>query len=126
IHTYASEANKVFGNATVLTVRAGGLWELNLVTGPLTGDLVTPSRTDNFTGYVCCGATSSGRTVVRRDTQAVKLERYVARSGTTHTLRRSEEHTSELQSRSDLVCRLLLEKKKKKENLGVLWEERRA
>src|SRR5206468_12574253 len=27
--------------------------------------------------------------------------------------RRSEEHTSELQSRSDLVCRLLLEKKKK-------------
>src|SRR5206468_12437175 len=28
-------------------------------------------------------------------------------------LTRSEEHTSELQSRSDLVCRLLLEKKKK-------------
>src|SRR2546421_9258984 len=30
-------------------------------------------------------------------------------------IHRSEEHTSELQSRSDLVCRLLLEKKKKKE-----------
>src|SRR5204862_7867312 len=29
-------------------------------------------------------------------------------------LRRSEEHTSELQSRRDLVCRLLLEKKKQK------------
>src|SRR5438105_8579515 len=29
---------------------------------------------------------------------------------------RSEEHTSELQSRVDLVCRLLLEKKKKYEN----------
>src|SRR3712207_8711941 len=29
--------------------------------------------------------------------------------------RRSEEHTSELQSRQYLVCRLLLEKKKKKE-----------
>src|SRR6266403_6322720 len=28
------------------------------------------------------------------------------------TLMRSEEHTSELQSRRDLVCRLLLEKKK--------------
>src|SRR5436190_9171500 len=28
---------------------------------------------------------------------------------------RSEEHTSELQSHSDLVCRLLLEKKKKEE-----------
>src|SRR5216683_4001176 len=33
-----------------------------------------------------------------------------------HRLPRSEEHTSELQSRSDLVCRLLLEKKKKKNN----------
>src|SRR5204862_7206281 len=31
-----------------------------------------------------------------------------------HTAGRSEEHTSELQSRRDLVCRLLLEKKKKK------------
>src|SRR5438132_2080597 len=31
------------------------------------------------------------------------------------TKERSEEHTSELQSHSDLVCRLLLEKKKKKQ-----------
>src|SRR5690349_22408825 len=31
------------------------------------------------------------------------------------SLNRSEEHTSELQSRRDLVCRLLLEKKKKKD-----------
>src|SRR5438034_2801810 len=30
---------------------------------------------------------------------------------------RSEEHTSELQSHSDLVCRLLLEKKKKKKEI---------
>src|SRR5438034_3339849 len=32
--------------------------------------------------------------------------------------RRSEEHTSELQSHSDLVCRLLLEKKNKPRLLG--------
>src|SRR5699024_11506062 len=32
------------------------------------------------------------------------------------TVPRSEEHTSELQSRFDLVCRLLLEKKKKQNN----------
>src|SRR2546430_10091559 len=32
----------------------------------------------------------------------------------TNSVRRSEEHTSELQSQSNLVCRLLLEKKKKK------------
>src|SRR5258707_2301393 len=42
-----------------------------------------------------------------------------ARSGLSHeflgrTAHRSEEHTSELQSRQYLVCRLLLEKKKKK------------
>src|SRR5688572_32186684 len=33
---------------------------------------------------------------------------------------RSEEHTSELQSQSNLVCRLLLEKKKKKESKLLL------
>src|SRR2546430_12121876 len=33
---------------------------------------------------------------------------------------RSEEHTSELQSQSNLVCRLLLEKKKKKQTTRVL------
>src|SRR3712207_7671929 len=34
--------------------------------------------------------------------------------GNTENMMRSEEHTSELQSRQYLVCRLLLEKKKKK------------
>src|SRR5688572_30986888 len=33
---------------------------------------------------------------------------------------RSEEHTSELQSQSNLVCRLLLEKKKKKKKTKVV------
>src|SRR2546430_5030680 len=33
--------------------------------------------------------------------------------------RRSEEHTSELQSQSNLVCRLLLEKKKNKASIGI-------
>src|SRR5712664_4780508 len=36
-----------------------------------------------------------------------------SRRGVARLPARSEEHTSELQSRSDLVCRLLLEKKKK-------------
>src|SRR2546422_5215541 len=35
---------------------------------------------------------------------------------------RSEEHTSELQSRLHLVCRLLLEKKKKKEIESILHD----
>src|SRR2546428_4772087 len=48
----------------------------------------------------CSGKNTSTRTSVMR------RERAGARRF------RSEEHTSELQSRSDLVCRLLLEKKK--------------
>src|SRR3712207_7547783 len=47
----------------------------------------------------------------------VEYERYRGASltgrGRAEALRRSEEHTSELQSRQYLVCRLLLEKKKK-------------
>src|SRR2546427_5277009 len=39
---------------------------------------------------------------------------------------RSEEHTSELQSQSNLVCRLLLEKKKNKPHLEPLRRPRRA
>src|SRR2546422_8341186 len=37
-------------------------------------------------------------------------------SGLQYIVQRSEEHTSELQSRLHLVCRLLLEKKKKRSN----------
>src|SRR5438067_5949364 len=39
---------------------------------------------------------------------------------------RSEEHTSELQSRFDLVCRLLLEKKKKKNKQTNYSDEART
>src|SRR6478736_9759554 len=41
-------------------------------------------------------------------------------AGTSPRTRRSEEHTSELQSQSNLVCRLLLEKKKKKITTNIL------
>src|SRR2546426_945460 len=48
-----------------------------------------------------------------------------ARSGGGHPLapRRSEEHTSELQSPCNLVCRLLLEKKKKREKAQATVRE---
>src|SRR5438552_6548828 len=39
--------------------------------------------------------------------------------------RRSEEHTSELQSPDHLVCRLLLEKKKEKKTKMIIQEEQR-
>src|SRR5215475_10249509 len=37
---------------------------------------------------------------------------------------RSEEHTSELQSRENLVCRLLLEKKKNKKKKGLTQDKK--
>src|SRR5690349_22030803 len=46
--------------------------------------------------------------------QVVAVARLLARERTVVEAERSEEHTSELQSRRDLVCRLLLEKKKKR------------
>src|SRR5438105_7205200 len=57
---------------------------------------------------ICCGRGRPGRSsAVASDRRRQIAGRCV----------RSEEHTSELQSRVDLVCRLLLEKKKKKEEL---------
>src|SRR3989442_6996636 len=44
------------------------------------------------------------------------------RSMVVHAERRSEEHTSELQSRPHLVCRLLLEKKKRDTNIVRLGD----
>src|SRR5690554_7769794 len=55
-------------------------------------------------------AIGRGSCAVRRPARAVVGPRSDRR------LARSEEHTSELQSRPHLVCRLLLEKKKKKTN----------
>src|SRR2546430_8728495 len=64
-------------------------------------------------------------TTLFRSTQPVDYQWCRLGSQETETLlhprsRRSEEHTSELQSQSNLVCRLLLEKKKKNNNLQKL------
>src|SRR5437868_11310448 len=47
------------------------------------------------------------------DGEPVRIDVIPFRVPAADTRKRSEEHTSELQSRFDLVCRLLLEKKKK-------------
>src|SRR5947208_11773014 len=54
----------------------------------------------------------SARTATRR-------RRSARRCCSTRPAARSEEHTSELQSPDHLVCRLLLEKKKKKETSNI-------
>src|SRR2546430_8125334 len=45
---------------------------------------------------------------------------YIFKASYDKANRRSEEHTSELQSQSNLVCRLLLEKKKKTQSRSVI------
>src|SRR3712207_7381805 len=71
-----------------------------------------------------CGCTSSPprQRIVRGSSAIVSTSKRRASSAfspygraTEKTSNRSEEHTSELQSRQYLVCRLLLEKKKKNE-----------
>src|SRR3712207_7273826 len=54
------------------------------------------------------------RAVRDRNPRQEPFESTVCRAMVDHSLVRSEEHTSELQSRQYLVCRLLLEKKNKK------------
>src|SRR5438034_8707347 len=51
---------------------------------------------------------------LRRDAGCEMREAWTVTLPPSRTEERSEEHTSELQSHSDLVCRLLLEKKKNK------------
>src|SRR2546421_3478547 len=64
---------------------------------------------------------------VARRTRSLLLELHIPRVGQPVTCpeplqeERSEEHTSELQSRSDLVCRLLLEKKKTSSTKKSKW-----
>src|SRR2546422_4538738 len=61
------------------------------------------SSSPRATAPIRCPAATSGCCTIRRRSCGVSTSR-------------SEEHTSELQSRLHLVCRLLLEKKKKKKN----------
>src|SRR3989440_3134530 len=75
---------------------------------PSTCSTSSPSRTRASSTWASVAAPPSGASWVRKE---VMLTHDAPDGGAA----RSEEHTSELQSRSDLVCRLLLEKKKKKQ-----------
>src|SRR2546427_5826029 len=52
-------------------------------------------------------------------TAVANMQAITNQYGPSHKAFRSEEHTSELQSQSNLVCRLLLEKKKKNKQILI-------
>src|SRR5438105_12069661 len=58
-----------------------------------------------------------------RSMREVHEARAVVLNWMIRSAQRSEEHTSELQSRVDLVCRLLLEKKKKKKKKNIQYNK---
>src|SRR5688572_33481597 len=64
------------------------------------------------------GESSDGGTFPRATSASTAASRLSSGSSV-----RSEEHTSELQSQSNLVCRLLLEKKKKKKKTTTLYSK---
>src|SRR5690349_23944694 len=64
----------------------------------------------------------SNQTVTRRRTSSNPSLLSASRPKPRQSISRSEEHTSELQSRRDLVCRLLLEKKKKKKKIKKQYD----
>src|SRR6267142_6608776 len=66
---------------------------------------------------------SRRRSVAKADAAVVSRTRWAADGNSVAYVERSEEHTSELQSHVNLVCRLLLEKKKKGRGMGVEGEK---
>src|SRR5690606_2685513 len=60
---------------------------------------------------ILSSGTSSEEVVLATEVSGSNVSIVRAQAGTTAKTHRSEEHTSELQSRENLVCRLLLEKK---------------
>src|SRR5258708_24492314 len=80
---------------------------------PYTTLFRSAAKTDRRTGGLSAPSAHPLTRVVagRRSPQGGALRPV---SGRRYSLRRSEEHTSELQSPDHLVCRLLLEKKKKR------------
>src|SRR2546427_7746741 len=75
------------------------------------GHIISSSSTAGLVGFAFCSAYAAAKFGLEGWMESLQQE--VAPYGITTTIVRSEEHTSELQSQSNLVCRLLLEKKKK-------------
>src|SRR5438445_8989867 len=86
-------------------------------TAPATPQIYTLSLHDALPIFCTPVRATSATSAEREATRAASMPKEP--SPLTPRASRSEEHTSELQSRQYLVCRLLLEKKKKKQNKKI-------
>src|SRR5437773_6579350 len=90
--------NLFVGRKRAVVINSGDfLAEITGRDGPAAGTFICPSRIETGSDGLHCGAQLPNGLGILQG--------------------RSEEHTSELQSHHDLVCRLLLEKKKKKNRI---------
>src|SRR5687768_14323968 len=81
---------------------------------PICDTIPNPDIYPTTTDY-CVVTVTDSNGCFRQDTVKIQNPNFTVNLGPDITTR-SEEHTSELQSRLHLVCRLLLEKKKQKKN----------
>src|SRR5690625_2917107 len=119
---------KLIGRAlrTLTTTASGRVWLPKVVGLPEGMDSTNPRtnastarRTGSLPGW--SSRIPLPRVLARWSTSTAAYRYSVAELKSTVPIipARSEEHTSELQSRGHLVCRLLLEKKKKKSDYNV-------
>src|SRR5947209_13080237 len=83
--------------------------------------LVKPLEVSRVSGRSSQCSTRIGKSATREYVSSVPVGAGRPSSGGRAISERSEEHTSELQSRQYLVCRLLLEKKKDSDVLTCRW-----
>src|SRR5690625_6299261 len=94
--------------------------------GDLTRSKVTINLTERMLSYITTGQTVEITSENLPDTvltaQITRISPFLGQGNfsTEAEIERSEEHTSELQSRGHIVCRLLLEKKKNKSSYSTV------
>src|SRR2546430_13145021 len=90
-----------------------------------TTEIYTLSLHDALPIYVAHGPVRCDHELGRNGVSIVRVEPDLValKAHARHPARRSEEHTSELQSQSNLVCRLLLETKKTQYTFSYLYDQ---
>src|SRR2546427_4254497 len=119
-------SSDLVGLGAVRSLHAGGVPTIVVMLDPL-----EPARASRYGHKILVpkshdveGALLDALAEVNREPRPVliptsdHLVHFMAKHRAHLEVHRSEEHTSELQSQSNLVCRLLLEKKKKKQTLS--------